>query len=280
MSTPAVAKLLAGALAERDDEDACFAFVEQLREHPDAAAVIAAVEPLVDDPDPHAREVAIDVYCEAGKRDASEDERRRRMARILARLDAGEAEWRVLESIAYAFWRLWQEDGAERIAALAGHPEARVREAVTHGIGHTHHPASVAALIALSSDPVDDIRDWATFGLGSMHSASRETPEVAAALVARLDDPHAPVVDEAIDGLAVRRDPRAIDRLVALIEDGWEGIILSNALLNLAATFPDDPRLIATLPLYFPDGVVPDEARAAAMAELEHHDECVADGAG
>ena len=117
MST-AVDTLLAAALAERDDEDACFAFVEQLREHPDSAAVRAAVESLIDDPDVHAREVAIDVFHEAGKREASEEEKRERMARLLARLDAGETEWRVLESIAYACGHLWQEEGAARIAAL------------------------------------------------------------------------------------------------------------------------------------------------------------------
>ncbi len=63
---------------------------------------------------------------------------------------------------------------------------------------------AVDVLAVLSRDPDTDVRGWATFGLGSM--IDRDTAQVRAALIARLDDPDADTRGEALVGLAARGD--------------------------------------------------------------------------
>ena len=61
-------------------------------------------------------------------------------------------------------------------------------------------------------DADEDVRDWATFGLGTLGTV--DTPEIRDAFAKRLDDDSSDVVDEALAGLAQRRDKRALPFLL------------------------------------------------------------------
>jgi HEAT repeat protein len=95
-------------------------------------------------------------------------------------------------------------------------------------------------LIRLSRDEDPEVRDWATFGLGTL--SNEESPDVTAALLARASDPYHEARAEALFGLAVRRDPRAVPHLIRALESAHvQGLELD------AAAEAADPRLLPAL---------------------------------
>jgi HEAT repeat protein len=175
-----------------------------------------------------------------------------------------EQEPRVLESLGYAFAHLDEARGVGPLSALAGHPSERVRSAVVQALLGHQDELAVQTMLALSTDPDDDVRDWATFGLGTL--VRLDTPAIRGALLARLDDAHHDTREEAMYGLALRRDPRAIPVLLDLLEE-YEGPMLDSALLILSDHL-DDPRLAAAIAERWTQGV-PADARDQADRDWE-----------
>jgi HEAT repeat protein len=103
-----------------------------------------------------------------------------------------------------------------------------VREAVLHAIRRSPAPEAIAALIDLSTDEVDELREWATFALGSQLPLV-DAPEIRAALASRLTDRHEATRDEAVIGLGLRADARALGPLVAMLARGAAGVPLFQA---------------------------------------------------
>jgi HEAT repeat protein len=129
---------------------------------------------------------------------------------------------RVIAQIIDALGCSWDEAANLAVLPYADHPDDAVRLAVTHAIpGGTDSPAGeqqvAEVLIRLSRDEVGEIRDWATFGLGSQLSI--DTDEVRAALFARVNDSNEGARDEAVAGLARRRDGRAVELLRSLLSE-------------------------------------------------------------
>jgi hypothetical protein len=96
-------------------------------------------------------------------------------------------------------------------------------------------PHAIEALIALSADPDGETRDWATFGLGSQLE-EEDTDAIRDALAARLDDPDGDTSGEALLGLALRRDPRAL--LARLDDDPGNLIVEAAAALGAPEALP------------------------------------------
>jgi HEAT repeat protein len=94
----------------------------------------------------------------------------------------------------------------------------------------------VRALIVLSGDADPTVRDWATFALGVQ--IERDSTEVRDALAVRLADEDVNTRDEAIRGLAVRGDTRAVEP--ALSADASPAI---EEAIQLLADATGDPRL-------------------------------------
>ncbi|MGW0576643.1 HEAT repeat domain-containing protein [Streptomyces sp. NPDC002920] len=99
-----------------------------------------------------------------------------------------------------------QLDAGDRAEAACG-----LATAVT---GREDDPA-VGALIRLTQDAAPDVRDQATFAPGT--PAPTDGPAVRAAPRARLDDSDPDTREEAVRGLALRRDPRAVPLLTGLL---------------------------------------------------------------
>ena len=114
------------------------------------------------------------------------------------------------------------------------------------------------ALVELTADPEPGIRDWATFALGTL--SPQDTPTLRDALAARLDDSDDSTRIEAVHGLALRGDARALDAALDLLgevgphDDGgnaadtiWKRYALTQATVRLAA-LTGDARLKEHLP--------------------------------
>jgi HEAT repeat protein len=157
---------------------------------------------------------------------------------------AVETEPGALASIVAALGYIGDTAALDRIVRLAEHPNAGVRLAVAFAVA-TVSPQPLChdarfALIKLSGDCEPEVRDWATFGLGTL--SSDDGPDVRAALLARAEDASHETRAEALFGLAVRRDPRAVPHLIrALQSPTVAGLELD------AAAEAADPRLLPAL---------------------------------
>lgn len=194
---------------------------------------------------------------------ASEQERRRTLgADVLGRLVQDEPDTRpgaltlllaaletesrpaALASLVAALGHLGDRSALGPIVRLAAHADPAIRLAVAFAIasiGSTPPSGeALAALIRLSRDSDVEVRDWATFGLGTLSNA--DGPDVRAALLARAEDSYSEARAEALFGLAIRRDPRAVPPLIRALESAAAGKLEVEAAAEAA-----DPRLVPAL---------------------------------
>ena len=131
----------------------------------------------------------------------------------VAALAENEKEIQPLSSAIHALGHIGDGRAVPLLVRYSAHPEPEVRFAVAFAGGSfASEPQIVAVLLELVRDEDDDVRDWATFALGAFCAA--DMPEISDALAERLNDSSADVVDEALAGLARRRDPRALPLLL------------------------------------------------------------------
>ncbi len=120
----------------------------------------------------------------------------------------------VVESAAYALGVFSKLGAHPALLSLSDHPSASIRLAVARGIGDL--PESTPILLQLMEDPSDEVRNWATFTLGSRPEV--DSLEIREALRRRLHDSFKDVHDEALWGLALRRDAQGLGLLLTRLE--------------------------------------------------------------
>jgi HEAT repeat protein len=130
-----------------------------------------------------------------------------------------EANELALMSEIYGLGHLAVEGTVPLILPYATHPNEDIRHATTHALGQfLLDPSALAALVVLSADSDRDVRNWATFFIGTQSDA--DSTELREALARRLDDPFPDARQEAIAGLAKRKDERAVLPLLKLLRSG------------------------------------------------------------
>ncbi|ROS23091.1 HEAT repeat domain-containing protein [Cellulomonas sp. PhB150] len=127
--------------------------------------------------------------------------------------------------------------------------------------GEPPTPRMLRTAIALTEDPDIAVRDWACFALGTQW-AEVDTPELRDALAERLDDASREARSEALLGLALRRDPRAVGRVRDALSRA-SGVVYASEMRAAAAL--GDPGLHA-LVLAHQAGWDDEEAALDAMA--------------
>ena len=235
---------IAAALSAGRDTEEGWTLVVQLQRRGDDATLQAAAR-LLESDDADRRVLAADILGQLGAADAHAGIAERpvrgpALELLIARL-AAEDDPDVVEAVASAVGHFPDARCAAILANLRGHPAESVRLAVVMGLHGREDQLAVDVLIELSRDAAASVRDWATFGLGTM--ISRDDQRVREALAARLTDTDDTTRAEAIRGLAVRHDERAIPQLLTELDRGTElddPAILEEALCALAAHAPDD----------------------------------------
>ena len=217
--------------------------------------VLEAAEGLLGRDDPHARAAGAYVLGQLGIPERTFPER---SAALLEAHAAEEQDPDVLATVASAFGHLGAPYGIETLLRLRRHPDARVREGAADALAGRDDERVLEALVELTGDPEPGIRDWATFALGTL--SPQDTPALRDALAARLGDSDDSTRIEAVHGLALRGDTRALDATLDLLgevgphDDGgnaadtiWKRYALTQATVRLAA-LTGDARLKEHLP--------------------------------
>ncbi|MGH9495192.1 MAG: HEAT repeat domain-containing protein [Candidatus Sulfotelmatobacter sp.] len=207
MTADRINDLLAKSLAGNYDDEAPWAAIRELRlmgsrdvfEH--AVIWCKSNDPLV-------RARGLDVLAQIGKTaDHPEHLFPGESYTIVVGVLEEEQEIRPLASAIYALGHIENPHAVSLVAPYESHPDPDIWYAVACALGSFPNDSqSIRSLIGLMGDVDDDVRDWATFALGVLGDA--DSKEIRDALVQRLTDPCQDVRDEAIDGLAKRRDHR------------------------------------------------------------------------
>lgn len=154
----------------------------------------------------------------------------------------------------------------DAILDLATSDDAGIRLHLAQNLVHLSRgdaptPRTVRTAIDLSADPVIAVRNWACFTLGTQ-MVEIDSPELREALAARLDDVGREVRSEALMGLALRRDPQALDRLREALGRP-SGVVFTMEMRAAAAL--GDPSL-HPLVLEHQTGWADDEGERTALA--------------
>lgn len=203
---------IAQATRAEEDDDAYWAPIRLLQQR-ESSAVWTAVSPLASSDDPRIQSLVADILGSlAAPAFGLESATIQLFRSMLAKAPPPE----VVASVGHALGQFAESDaGFEMMLEYADHEDVCVRQGVVSALLGKRDTRAIQVLVHLSSDEHEQIRDWATFGLASRlgdpgDAALVDTPEIRAALAARLDDDHASTRAEAVVGLAARRDPRAL----------------------------------------------------------------------
>jgi HEAT repeat protein len=179
---------------------------------------------------PKHRARALDVLAQlgAGKQRSERQHFDESVAIALAGLSDEDAI--VVHSAAWALAHLNDDRAITALIEMRNHHDPDVRWAVAVGMANSERSEAIATLIELIDDGDDDVRNWATFQLGlasgedgSGRLGTLDSSEIRDAFRKRIEDSFAEVRDEAIWGLARRKDPTGLRLLLGRL-DSEQGI--------------------------------------------------------
>jgi HEAT repeat protein len=217
MTAEQIDDLFAKTLVGDYEDDAPWAAVHELRRMSSREVLDRATEWCVSQ-EALMRARGVDVLAQIGKTVEHPDhafpaEAYATISSLLKR----EKHIRPLDSAIAALGHIGDPMAIPLVMEYQSHPSADIRYAVAFALGSfPNDPRCAESLIILMDDGDNDVRDWATFALGSL--SDLDSNEIRDALFARLDDSDEVVREEAIAGLAKRRDKRVLPFLIAALD--------------------------------------------------------------
>lgn len=217
MSQPTIDDLFAATLQDDYDSDAPWEAVTELQRLGTREVLSTAVD-WCGSADPLKRARGADILSQIGKTaDHPSIHYPDECFAALSGLASTESETRPLCSAIYGLGHQENADAVHLVKGFCCHSSSDVRFATAFALGSfADQPDAAKALLELSCDSDDDVRDWATFGLGVLGQG--DSPEIRDALAARLNDPCADAREEAMIGLAKRKDRRVLSPLISALE--------------------------------------------------------------
>jgi HEAT repeat protein len=138
--------------------------------------------------------------------------------KVLSDMLESETDSVSLAAIVAAFGHLDNPAIIPQILPFAYHPDADVRLDLAFPLGcFADDERVVSTLIKLMADKDTEARDWATFGLGVL--GNFDSPKIREALFKNLSDEDEDVCEEAMVGLAKRKDPRSLPEVMKALQD-------------------------------------------------------------
>jgi HEAT repeat protein len=183
--------------------------------------VFALANKYCESENPKARARGLDVLGQlgAGKPDAGRPYRDDCTSIAIQKLQ--DPEPGVVRSAAWALAHLRDDRAVLALISSKLHSDSNVRHAVAVGLGGSEQPGVIETLIELTKDESDEVRNWATFSLGTQ--CKQDSPEIRAALLKRVDDTFEDARDEAIWGLAQRRESLGLRLVLERLQaESWK----------------------------------------------------------
>lgn len=138
---------------------------------------------------------------------------------ILARMVPAETDDDALSSELFGLGHLYKLEAVPILVQHSGHRDEDVRFAVACSLGHFWRDSlAIEHLVRLADDPDSDVRNWTLFALGSQ--SDFDSTEMRDLFARHLDDPDPDSREEAVAGLAKRKDSRAALPLLQLMLAG------------------------------------------------------------
>ena len=212
-----IVELFERTLSGDYDDDAPWDAVNTLRIH-GAKQVFDIAAQWCESSDPCKRTRGADVLAQLGVSKSRPHAFPKESCDTLLRLLLNEVETRPIASAIFALGHIRDPRSLTTILRFATHASAEVRHGVAYALGSfADEPESVVCLLNLVNDADDDVRNWATFSLGALGNA--DSDDIRNALAMRLNDDFLDVRLEALEGLAKRKDLRALPALIDGLND-------------------------------------------------------------
>ncbi len=217
-----VEELFVAALQGDYDDEAPWEAIRELHLQRPMPEVFRLASGYSHSPIPLERTRALDVLGQlgCGKPDSERPYMDQSVAIAEDRLNDDDPD--VVYSAAWALSHLKIDQAVSALIRVRDNPDPDVRWAVVCGMDGNNRVDAIQTLIDLMEDADDNVRDWATFGLGTQHD--EDSGEIRRALHNRLNDACEETRNEAIWGLARRRDQTGLRLLLQRLEtDHWSG---------------------------------------------------------
>jgi HEAT repeat protein len=270
LSVPALVELARDA---DEDDDRNWIFVRELQRRGDAET-FAAAERLIRSDDPDERILGADVLGQIGYMHARVEPytgiRRQAVSRLRELLLADE-HTEVIQAAVSGLGNLGGRAALHDVVTFAMHPDAELRGTVASAfpgltgwgedlaeLDAEDARLAIGTLIALSDDEDGDVRNWALFALARQYEI--DTPQLRELFLRHLDDPHDDAREEAMVGLARRRDGRAFGAVRAALDPE----AATRVAIEAAAHLGDD-RLVGRLEELAETGWSDDDTLQAAI---------------
>lgn len=157
---------------------------------------------------------------------------------VVAESARHEKDVRPLSSAIFALGHIENPAAVPLIASFRGHESAEIRFAVACALGcYPNDDLSIRDLLPLADDVDDDVRNWATFGIAL---GDRDSVAIRDVLYHRLSDENEEVREEAMIGLAKRKDARVLPALMAAVKGDQIKVRVAEA-ASLLLGMPSDP---------------------------------------
>ena len=160
-----------------------------------------------------------------------------------------------LSAVLAALGHLENPSAIPLILPFGFHPDRDVRFDLAFALScFVDDERTISTLLRLMSDKDAEVRDWATFALGVL--SDFDSPKIREALFKNLNDEDEDVREEAMGGLAKRRDNRVVSPLIHILEAASpsdRALEAANLLLGRASDpLPDASACLAALRQGFP----------------------------
>lgn len=157
--------------------------------------------------------------------------------KILTGMLDSETDPGTLSSVIGALGHLENPSAIPLILPFSYHPDRDVRFDLAFALGClAGDERTISTFIRLMTDKDSEVRDWATFGLGGL--GGFDSPKIREALFKSLTDEDEDVREEAMVGLAKRKDLRCLPAVIKVLEDeeydSPRGLDAANFLLGRA----------------------------------------------